>query len=262
MRLSNSETKYLRSLAQKKFRQAEHKFLLEGWRALKEVLNSPFHVEFVAVIPKHRSSTDYEKILSEIERRKIPVKEVSESDLQKIAETVHSQGVVALVHQRTMKLEGRSLRKMSLIVAADNVSDPGNLGSILRTVDWFGVELLLLSKQCVELYNEKVIRSTVGSIFHVSVVERVDLPSTLADLKNRGFFVASLSADGKQSYVETRLNGKHVLVVGSEAHGVSPEVRKVSDAIVRIPKYGQAESLNVGVACGVVLAHLKASRSG
>jgi TrmH family RNA methyltransferase len=142
---------------------------------------------------------------------------------------------------------------------ADAVSDPGNLGSILRTCDWFGVDLVILGKGCVELYNEKVVRSTVGSIFHLRVAEDVDLVETLPEMKSWGFSVVALSADAKQAYNEFRFAGKSALVMGSEAHGLSRPVRSIVDTSVRIPRFGQAESLNVGVACGIVLAHLRNS---
>lgn len=257
MRLSQSELKHLRSLSNKKTRVRERKFLLEGWRGLKEALQAPSQIELVAVLPNVLANSDYAKMLGDVERRRIPVKEISERELQKVAEMVHAQGVVAVVHQRKSPNLETLLGDASLIVAADGVSDPGNLGSVLRTSDWFGADALLLGKHSVELHNEKVIRSTVGSIFHVPVLEGVDLPSTLLNLKSQGYFVVALSADGKNSLLDTHFRQKNVVVLGSEAHGVSPEVRKVTDVVVRIPKFGRAESLNLGVACGVVLAHLK-----
>lgn len=265
MNVSKSEIKYLRSLSQKKVRQQEKKFLLEGWRALKEALNSGppgrgrtgFKIEYVAMLPRFIDDPDYSNITKELAKRRIEVKEMTEADLNSVADTVHAQGVVALIHQKSFDLSDRGLKQASLIVAADGVSDPGNLGSILRTCDWFGVDLLFLGRGCVELYNEKVIRSTVGSIFHLAAIEGVDLPNELLNLKKLGFSIIALAGDGSVAYQQHSFERRTVLVVGSEAHGVSKEVRAVADHVVKIPKYGKAESLNLGVACGIVLAHVR-----
>ncbi|HCA81381.1 MAG TPA: 23S rRNA (guanosine(2251)-2'-O)-methyltransferase RlmB [Bacteroidetes bacterium] len=260
MKLSKGELRYCRSLSQKKVRQAERKFILEGWRALKEVLNSSTKMEMVAVHPRFLQDPDYSRLLSELESRGIPVKEADELQLQQIAETVHAQGVIAVVQQKHDDLERIPLDRASVIVAVDAVSDPGNLGSIIRSSDWFNVDALLLGRGCVELYNEKLVRSTVGSIFHIAIVEGVELPSVLQHLGSKGFSVAGFSGDGKVDYMERQMSRKAVFVFGSEAHGISREVKASVDQIVRIPRYGKAESLNVGVACGIVLAHERAQR--
>jgi len=258
MKLSKAEVRYFRSLSQKKIRQTERKFVLEGWRALKEVLNSPTKVELIAVLPRYLEDADYGKLLSTIETRGIPIKEIVEVQLRQIADTVHAQGVVAIAQQKHDSLGGLRLERTSLIVAADAVSDPGNLGSMIRSSDWFNVDAFLLGRGCVELYNEKVIRSTVGSIFHLPIVEAVDLPSVLKDLGSKGFSVVGFSGDGKMEYTKRQASPREIFVFGSEAHGFSREVKSAIDEVVRIPRYGKAESLNVGVACGIVLAHARA----
>ncbi len=258
MNVSKSEIKYLRSLSQKKVRQQEKRFLLEGWRALKEALNSDFTIEYIAMLPRFIDDPNYSSIAGEIDRRNIEVKELTEADVNRIADTVHAQGVVALIQQNNFELSDRGLRQASLIVAADGVSDPGNLGSILRSCDWFGVDLLLLGNGCVELYNEKVVRSTVGSIFHLNAAEGVDLGNELPHLKKLGFSIVALAGEGKIAYQQHSFERKTVLVVGSEAHGVSKEIQGVADHVLKIPKIGKAESLNVGVACGILLAHVRA----
>jgi len=250
MRISNSELKYIRSLSQKKTRLAEKKFVLEGWRSLKEVLNSSAKVDLVAVLPRFLEDPDYENILVKLKERKVPIKELNEADLNRVADTVHAQGVVAIVQQKTYSLDDDALRRASLVVAAESV----------RSADWFAADFVLFGQGCVELYNEKVVRSTVGSILHVPVVEGADLPTTLTRLKRDGFSVIAFSGDGKESYTDRRQADRQVLVFGNEAHGISREVRDVSDAVVRIPRYGKAESLNVGVACGIVLAHVRESQ--
>lgn len=260
MRITKNEIKYVRSLSQKKIRVSEQKFVVEGWRALKEVLSSSSKVELVGVLSRYLDDPDYRGILSNLDERGAAVREVTDKELHALADTIHAQGVIAVVQQKKGLLAPDSLKKASLVVVADSVSDPGNLGSVIRSSDWFNVDMLLLGRGCVELYNDKVVRSTVGSIFHVPIVESVDLQSTLHTLKENGFFVIALSGDGKHAYDEQSMPGKLAIVLGSEAHGVSDDVRALADDVVRIPRYGKAESLNVGVACGIVLAHVQSRR--
>lgn len=257
MRISKNEVKYLRSLSQKKVRQVERKFLLEGWRALKDGLSSTFVIESVNVLPRFFEDNDYQAILNEVRQRHIAIKELSEIELRQISETVHAQGVIAVVQKKERDLSDRLLKKSAMIVAADRVSDPGNVGSLLRTSDWFGADLVLLGTGCVELYNEKVVRSTVGSLFHLPIAENVDLAAELGELKRSGFRITALSGDGKVDYQNVEWGKRNIVVLGSEAHGVSKEIRSVADFVAKIPKFGRAESLNVGVACGIVLSHLR-----
>jgi RNA methyltransferase, TrmH family len=257
MRITKNEIKLIRSLSQKKNRQAEQKFVLEGWRALKEVLNSSSKVDIVGVLSRYLDDADYQGIVSQLEERGAAIRELGEKELDSLADTVHAQGVIAVVQQKSSSLAPELLKKASVIVVADSVSDPGNLGSIIRSSDWFNVDALLLGKGCVDLYNDKVIRSTVGSVFHLPIIEGVELPSALRMLKELGFSVIALSGDGKQSYDEKPMSGKLAIILGSEAHGVAGEIRALADEVVRIPKYGKAESLNVGVACGIVLSRIR-----
>ena len=260
MKVSKADIRYFRSLSQKKVRQAEQKFILEGWRALKEVINSSSKIETVAVLARYLEDPDYASILASLSERGATVKELSEMELKQVADTVHAQGVLAVVHQKSQTFETTRLDNASLIIAADAVSDPGNLGTIIRSADWFAADVILMGRGTVELYNEKVVRSTVGSIFHLPIIEGADLPSLLPQLKKQGFSIFSLSGDGKQAYTDVKSSEQVVFVFGSEAHGISTEVRNVSDAVLRIPKYGRAESLNVGVACGIVLSHWRSER--
>jgi TrmH family RNA methyltransferase len=170
---------------------------------------------------------------------------------------VQSQEVFAVVKQRRASIPSILKRKPRLIVACDEVNDPGNLGSIVRSCDWFGAEALILSEGCVSLYNEKVVRATAGSIFHVDVVEHSDLRLDLQGLKSEGFTIAATAMDGSKSPADLRSIERLVIVLGSEAHGIRTNVRETADVVVAIPRFGKAESLNVGVACGIILAAIR-----
>lgn len=254
MYLNQSEIKYLRLLQQKKFRDAEHKFLLEGWRPLRDALYSSFHIEYIAILAGESEKHEHRAILALARERRILVKELKEMQLKQVSDTVHSQGVIALVHEQTKIFDPEKIQPAQLIIACDRINDPGNLGTILRTCDWFGADAVLLSERCVSLYNDKVIRSTAGSIFHLRVFENIDLDLALPNLKSEGFKVIATALNGK-TLKEYSLPEKVVLLLGNEARGVNPQLIQQADTVVSIPRYGQAESLNVGIACGIFLEH-------
>jgi TrmH family RNA methyltransferase len=256
-RLTPSELRYLSSLAQKKFRQREKKFLLEGWRPLKDALNAGWKLDLVSVLTSYAGDPDYGSILGQAAERKIPVKEISERELAKVSMTVHAQGVVAVAHQRAAEADELLSAPEGVLILTDRVTDPGNLGTLIRTGDWFGARGIVLGKGSVELYNEKVIRAAIGSMFHLPIAESIDLPEFIAALKAAGAYVVALSADGSTPFDEAPPRHWTALVVGSEAHGISADVRGAVDDVLKIPRYGRAESLNVGVACGIILAHIK-----
>jgi TrmH family RNA methyltransferase len=252
--LNQSEIKYLRSLQQKKFRDAEHKFLLEGWRPLRDALHSSFRIELIAVLAEASQKPEHRPVLTLAREHGILIKEIKEVQLKQISDAVHSQGVIALVYQQTKSFDAKSIQPAHLLVACDRISDPGNLGTILRTCDWFGAGAVLLSEGCVSLYNDKVIRSTSGSIFHLPVFENIDFDIVLPNLKSEGFKVVATALNGKTLKAYS-LPEKVVLLLGNEAQGVNPQLIQQADAVVSIPRYGQAESLNVGIACGIFLEH-------
>jgi TrmH family RNA methyltransferase len=259
MNLSQSELKYLRSLQQKKYRDSEQKFLLEGWRPLSDALHSDFLIEFIAITKETLRKSEHQSLIKLAEERRIPIKELKEIQLKQVSDTVHSQGIVALIRQKNEILNVGNLMNAGIIVACDRINDPGNLGTILRTCDWFGVDGVMLNENCVSLYNEKVVRSTAGSIFHLKIFENVNLVTTLPDFKSSGFKVLATTLEGKSVFT-TVLQDKMILLLGSEAHGLDPELTGQADEVVSIPRFGEAESLNVGIACGVLLAQWR-SRS-
>jgi TrmH family RNA methyltransferase len=143
-----------------------------------------------------------------------------------------------------------------ILVAVDSLSDPGNLGTIIRTCDWFGVDGVLIGRNSVDLYNPKVVRASMGGVFHLRIVDDVDLLSTLSQAKNSGFAVYVTDAGGEAHFDRTNYSRKSVIVFGNEAWGISDQIRSLADVRVAIRRYGAAESLNVAVASGIVLSHI------
>jgi TrmH family RNA methyltransferase len=241
-------------LQQKKYRDAEQKFLLEGWRPLRDAMESNASLELIAVLPAARRNPEHQSILAHATNRNIPIKELKEVQLKQISDEVHSQGVVTLVRRNREVFDTKFLHAAKMIIACDNISDPGNLGTILRTCDWFGVDAVLCSEGCVSLYNEKVVRATAGSIFHLNVFENLNLSTVLSQLQSEEFKLIATVLDGKPLNSSIQLE-KSILLLGSEAHGVHPDLLRQADEVVSIPRFGKAESLNVGIACGIFLAN-------
>jgi RNA methyltransferase, TrmH family len=261
--ISRSTLQYLRSLSQKKIREKEGKFLIEGWRTIEEAVPAIHSFEILLFTKKAQNDGKYSSIFSSAKKISKEKIEVSERELSQIADTVHAQGIAAVVAQPSQKLDDMlekfRNRFKSVVVALDQISEPGNLGSIIRTCDWFGVAGVLLSKECVELYNPKVVRATVGSIFHIPIFENVNLAEALKLFEGSGFSTFGATAIGGTDIMNVHWPEKALIVIGNEAHGISSEVLRLLKAKVTVPKFGNAESLNAGVAAGVILSSISFS---
>jgi TrmH family RNA methyltransferase len=217
-------------------------------------LKSDWEVEAI-VVSDHGLVKEIGKLESWDVRQDIELLECSEREFNKLTDTVTSQGIVAVVKIKYNTLEGfwEKLPERSIIVALDDVADPGNIGTILRTCDWFGVNGVVLSENSVELYNSKVIRSTMGAIFHIPILPEVDLGLMMEDGKKQGFKIITTVLDGGKPLNKFSFPERPIIVFGNETHGVSKEIEQMADASITISKYGKAESLNVGISCGIIL---------
>lgn len=146
----------------------------------------------------------------------------------------------------------KNLPKEEFILALDGISDPGNLGTIIRTADWFGVRSLLLSNDCVELFNPKTVQSTMGSIFRMNV-HSVEISSVLKSYKDNGYVIIGAALDGEDAFSYS-FPPKAILVIGSESHGIRKDVIDILSDRITIPGGGNAESLNAAVACSILLS--------
>ena len=174
---------------------------------------------------------------------------VPQNIFKMISDVENPQGVLAVIGKKNNKEINTS---EDLILALDDIQDPGNLGTILRTADSVGLKQILVSKGTADCFNPKVVRSTMGAIFRVNVIECEDLKQTLKDLQNKEYKVMITSLKAKNSIYNTNYN-KKVIVIGNEANGVSKEIQTIADEKVIIPMLGKTESLNASVATGVIL---------
>lgn len=234
MSLSKNHIKLITSLSQKKYRQKHKLFVVEGVKVVQEFLNSSYELEIVFSTDTDFSSTN--KFI-----------EVTDQELKKISSLKTPNKVLALFKIPSQK----KINSSGLIVALDTVNDPGNLGTIIRLCDWFGVEQLVCSKDTVDCYNSKVVQATMGSLTRVSIsylnlpeyLQTVSLPIFIADMDGVNIHKAKLPASA-------------VLVMGNEANGVSETLKQLVSNKISIPRYGnsnQVESLNVASATAVLL---------
>jgi TrmH family RNA methyltransferase len=258
MPLTKNAAKEIRALEKKKAREDSGLFVVEGVRLLQEAVFSHFTMQSLYYTAGSMDDPGTRRLLAEARNRSVDCRQITDRQMDSISWTVQNQGILGVMCQHNSPAE-RLLRpgpEESFIVGLDGVSDPGNLGSIIRSADWFGVHGLAIGRNCVDLYNPKVVRSTMGSLFHFPVAVDVDLLPLLSLAKAMAYTVYVTTADGEQHFDRVRFARKSLIVFGSEAWGVSDQVRELSDVRIAIRRYGQAESLNVGVACGIVLSGL------
>lgn len=250
--ITKVELKSYSSLLKKNFRDEQNKFLIESGKTIFEALNNSFECE-VIICAKNRLFEN-EKTLDALSNRIKRIEVISEKEFQKVQATVSSQGILG-VFKKKPRNESPELVKGNLLIALDGISDPGNVGTIIRNADWFGVNNILLSNNCADIYNPKTIRSSAGSLFHLKIFIEVNLIQTLIKLKAEGYRILCADITGENIYGYQNTI-KKIIVFSNEANGPRIELLNIADAKLTVPKKGKAESLNVASASAVILSEL------
>lgn len=185
------------------------------------------------------------------DRRKLEY--LSDHVFQYVSDTKTPQGILCVVRQSTYCLEDILEAEDAHLLVLDNLQDPGNLGTILRTAEGAGVTGIIISKESVDIYNPKVIRSTMGSIYRVPFVYVEDLKEAIAKVKAHGIFTYAAHLDGKNSYDKEDYTKKTAFLIGNEGNGLRKEIADLADTWIRIPMQGQVESLNAAIATSVLM---------
>ncbi len=239
--LSKSRIKLITSLKQKKFRNQHQLFVVEGLKTIHEFLNSDFELDFLYTT----------KLFSEVTSNKQLL--ITEKELQKISFLKNTHSALA-VFKMNPEI---TTETTSLIIALDNVRDPGNLGTIIRLCDWFGVTQLICNTETVDCYNPKVVQATMGSLTRVQVLY-VNLENYLENQKETPIYGAFM--DGDNLYTTSSIKKEGILVLGNEANGISTEIEKHITQRISIPRFGTlkaTESLNVAMATSILLSEFK-----
>ena len=250
----NEIVKKVRKLKEKKFRDLENAYLIEGIKLVKEAMAENAKIKQIIMCEDYTDNVELDKdTLYEI--AKYNVAYVTRNILNFITEVKTPQGIIAVVEKKNKKLEDTTALvdfSQDIILALDDIQDPGNLGTILRTADSANLKQILLSKNSADPYNPKVVRSTMGAIFRVNIIEVENLKDELKKAQANGFKVMVTSLDTQNSIYDTDYYQK-VIVIGNEANGVSKEIQEMADEKVKIPMLGKTESLNASVATGIML---------
>ncbi len=258
MKISKHKFSQLQLLKNKKYRYRTGLFILEGERLIKDAVKFGAEILYVAHSERFLKGQQSQEFLNHLKNRKIEIYEIGESELERVSEVETSQGIIAVAKMFEYSWEdvikNVKQKKYATVVALDEISDPGNLGAIFRVCDWFKSDLILISDMSVDVFNPKTLRATMGSVFNVPFLQNVDLKNYLVELKNLGFKIFSTSPSGKVDFHDLKDEDKVVFVFGSEAHGIRNEFLKISDAVIKIRKFGKAESLNVAVSTGIILS--------
>jgi TrmH family RNA methyltransferase len=251
--LSKEKLKELIKLKTKKGRKTQGKFLIEGLRLCEEMASSNWDAESVLFTSSFQDSTAGKKLLRKFERRNVHTIPLKNDAIKKLSDTVTPQGIICVVKIRQFSWDEVWSKVLSIVLVLDQIRDPGNVGTLIRTADAFGIDGVILSTDTVELFNPKVIRSTMGSIFHVPVFGEVDLEKTIPGLKRRNFKICGTDAKEGKDLDQLDYSSNICLLIGSEAKGLSTRLSRLSDETIRIPTGGKAESLNASVAGGILL---------
>jgi len=227
-------------LEKRKARRKEQRFVVEGPHLVEEAGGLIDFVIYSEELP----------VVTKLRDKGIDCYKTSRKQFSEISEVETPQGILAVVREQQF-----GLRDVlgGLVVFCIGVQDPGNLGTIIRTADAVAASGVILSRGTVDLYNAKVIRSTMGSLFHLPIVHVDDVPETIEYLKNKKIRIVATDIAAKKDYWEADLKSPSAILVGNEAAGLSGEIVKISDETVKVPMPGKAESLNVAMCTSIVL---------
>lgn len=242
--LSKAKIKYIKSLQLKKNRVQEKLFLVEGAKSVLEFINSKFTTDVV-----YGTKTFEEQNINILRASKLSFELAEEKELNQAGYLSSNNAAIALVRIPAYTTTPIALNEWT--IALDSINDPGNLGTIIRIADWYGIKRIIISENSVDAYNPKVVNASKGSLARVGL-EYIDLPRLLNDYKG-----SVIGADMKGADVHSfQVPKGGVLLMGSESHGISDELQKLLSDKITIPRLGGAESLNVGVAAAIICDNL------
>ncbi len=245
----NELIKHIRKLKDKKYRDESNEYVVEGVKLVEEAVKENAKIKQIIVCED--TTRTYEiptHIMLEI--AKYECISVSDKIFNIITQVTNPQGIMAIIEKNAQ--DAQIDYSQDIIVVLDDVQDPGNLGTILRTVDSIGLNQIIVSKGTADAFNSKVVRSTMGAIFRIKIIEVENLAQVIKEMRKHHFKLMVTSLQTKNSIYDIDFN-KKIIVIGNEANGVSKEIQDMADEKAKIPMLGRTESLNASVAAGVVM---------
>lgn len=244
----NEIIKNIKKLNEKKYRDQMGQYIVEGIKLVKEAITEKAKIVKIVVCEDCENDANFEKSLM-YEIAKYDCIYVSKKVFDSITNVNTPQGILAVIEKSSKE---KINYNEDIIIVLDGIQDPGNMGTILRTVDSIGLKQIILTDACADPYNPKVVRSTMGAIFRVNIIESKNILETLKNTKKNGFKIMATSLDTENN-IYTVSYDKKVIIIGNEANGVSKKVLEIADEKIKIPMLGKTESLNAAVATGIVL---------
>ncbi|MBK7377176.1 MAG: RNA methyltransferase [Chitinophagaceae bacterium] len=245
--ISKSHTKYIQSLQHKKLRDQLNLFIAEGPKVVPDLLSGGNFVCKEIIALKEWLDANAGLVSA---NAWIPFTEVQDFELEKISALLTPHAVLAVFEKREPETDVDISKKITIVL--DTIQDPGNMGTIIRIADWFGIQNIICSAGCADIYNPKVVQATMGSLGRVNVVY-TDLAAWLTGKKKVPLYAASLKGRPLQSLGKLT---EGIIIIGNEAHGIRDEVMQLVKEKITIPRIGEAESLNAAVATGIILSHV------
>lgn len=243
----NPIIKEVKKLKEKRFRSQYNQFLVEGFRFTEEALKSEFRVS--KVILSEESLIKFQELnFNTLIQKETKLHIVKDNLFKALCSTETPQGIIGVVENKFIEPENKS----GFYILADKIQDPGNMGTIIRTADAAGALGVIYTKGTVDIYNEKTLRSTMGSIFHIPIIYDENLDITKG-LRENGFKVVVSSLEAESNFFQLKFKDKIIIAVGNEGSGIGKEVYELGDLKTKIPMPGKAESLNVSIAASIMM---------
>jgi TrmH family RNA methyltransferase len=236
----NQTFKNLLKLQDKKIRQQNDVFLVEGKKQVFEI-SKDWNIKQIIISQKYENIDTFGKPII-----------LSERLFSKLSSTESPQGIIAVVEKKHYKID-EVIKENGLFVILENIQDPGNLGTIIRSADAFGIKAVLISKESADIYSDKTLRSTMGSLFHLPVIDNLDIKELLNLMKKEKFTIFAAALNGNKFIHDLKISNKSAFIIGNEAKGIKQETQKLADVLFKIPMSGKAESLNAAVAASIIM---------
>ncbi|MDC1106420.1 RNA methyltransferase [Prolixibacteraceae bacterium] len=250
--LSKNKIKYIKSLSQKKYRKVEKHYVAEGAKIIEDLIQADHKIGVIYATPEA-----YHKLISASQNKNITLIETSQKSIDKASHLTTPSNAIALMPISSKKFHVDILRD-KFTIALDNIQDPGNLGTIIRIADWFGIDNIICSKDTVDVFNNKVIQSTMGAIARVEVYYE-DLHKVIEEAKHDHIDVFGTFLNGKNIYT-IDLPKQGIIVMGNEGKGISESIENLITEKITIPSFRQekcSESLNVAMATSIICSEFK-----
>lgn len=238
-------------LKDKKYRQKAGLFLVEGLKQTEEIRGS-WNIKQIFISKSFSQKQSYET------KHKSFI--ISDSLFNKISSTETPQGILAVVEKKAYDSE-KILKENGFFIILEKIQDPGNLGTIIRSADAFGAKAVFVSKGSADIYSDKTIRSTMGSFFHLPVIENIETGKILTLMKKEKIKTFAASLNGKTYLKDTVFPEKSAIIIGNESKGLMPDVLKNADYLIKIEIPGNAESLNAAVAASIIMYEISGKRT-